>query len=83
MTKRSGYVVLAQEALATTDDHGAEFTATVWTEEGTSSAGSPEAAIREVAGEKPGIYVAVPARSWAPRQLAIVTQEVLRLVDRT
>ena len=81
MTKRSGYVVLSKETLTASD--GSTESAGDWTMAGSSLAGSPEAAIREVAGEKPGIYVAVPARSWAPRQLAIVTQEVLRLVDRT
>lgn len=52
-----------------------------WSEKGRKAASSPTAAIREVAGENEGSYVAVPVRSWHPLRLKVKTEKRVVLSD--
>ena len=51
-----------------------------WVEHETAiPAANADAAIRKIAAENPGVYVAVPARSWKPRTVTVETKPRVRL----
>jgi hypothetical protein len=50
-----------------------------WVVAGHATEANSDAAIKKVAGDEAGTYIAVPARSWQPKTLAVETKKTVTL----
>ncbi len=73
--ERGGYLVLkrSEQVLDVTK------TTPLWEEAGTSEKAGADQAIRDVAGETEGTYIAVPLRSWKPRTVKVENVKNVKL----